>query len=563
MKKIIFALALLLAVSFCAGALADEHQHLWDHWENTQTEHWYTCQTCGQQVNREKHWAFCNNPTTCRACGLTAADGIVIDQVYHSAEGYTYSAAQHWAECKLCGEKLNLENHWAYCTAPDKCAVCGLTKADGIVLEGVFHDWEGFDHDASAHWHTCKRCGNTYQNEKHWASCANPGVCAVCGLSASSGITIDTVKHDAAAWTYNQTEHWQKCAQCGQEFNRETHWTDCTNPNACMKCGQAAGNVTIATVYHSWEAYQHNDTEHWAVCDLCHKTFNRGEHWASCTNPGQCAICGIPYAGESVHVNNDPKAYKAYNDLYHQFVCENCGKTVTEAHHFHDGVCITCGYRKADQPTDTPAPTPKPTEKPTAAPTSKPTEKPTTAPTSKPTEKPTTAPTPKPTEKPTAAPTSKPAEKPTTAPTSKPTEKPTTAPTSKPTEKPTAAPTPKPTEKPTEAPKPTAASEPTMPPALVLAPQYTVEAVFDKEEMILSGTVTHIEGTEELEKLFARITYFYADGTRIVVSASVTDGMFESMTTGDVVYVNVQIVDTFRVKPGEYKVFGITELDVA
>ena len=504
MKKIVFALAALLALCICAGALVEaNHEHRWTRWEHTETEHWYVCQTCGQQIEREKHWAFCNNPTTCRACGLTAADGIVIDQVYHSAEGYTYSAAQHWAECKLCGEKLNLENHWAYCTAPDKCAVCGLTKADGIVLEGVFHDWEGFDHDASAHWHTCKRCGNTYQNEKHWASCANPGVCAVCGLSASSGITIDTVKHDAAAWTYNQTEHWQKCAQCGQEFNRETHWTDCTNPNACMKCGQAAGSVTIAAVYHSWEAYQHNDTEHWAVCDLCHKTFNRGEHWASCTNPGQCAICGIPYAGESVHVNNDPKAYKPYNDLYHQFVCENCGKTVTEAHHFHDGVCITCGYRKADQSTETPAPTPKPTEKPTAAPTSKPTEKPTETPTTKP------------------------------------------------------------TEKPIEAPKPTAASEPTMPPVLVLAPQYTVEAVFDKEEMILSGTVTHIEGTEELEKLFARITYFYADGTRIVVSASVTDGMFESMTTGDVVYVNVQIVDTFRVKPGEYKVFGITELDVA
>lgn len=99
---------------------------------------------------------------------------------------------------------------------------------------------------------------------------------------------------------------------------------------------------------------------------------------------------------------------------------------------------------------------------------------------------------------------------------------------------------------------------------LVAPTAYTTNFEFDSEEMTLTGTATHTEGTEEAGKpVYARVTYFMADGTYIVVSVPVeADGSFESMNSGNVIHVSVQIVDSAKVRPGEFNRFGGSEKDV-
>ena len=143
---------------------------------------------------------------------------------------------------------------------------------------------------------------------------------------------------------------------------------------------------------------------------------------------------------------------------------------------------------------------------------------------------------------------------------------PTQAPTAEPTAAPTAAPTAEPTAVPTEA--PAATEEPTPAPTEAPAvdpdkPQYSATAEFNTEELLLTGSVAHKEGTAEAPRLFARITYFMSDGSYTVVPAPVSeDGSFESMFSGNVVHISVQVTNAAKIVPGTYTRFGGYEFDV-
>jgi hypothetical protein len=107
------------------------------------------------------------------------------------------------------------------------------------------------------------------------------------------------------------------------------------------------------------------------------------------------------------------------------------------------------------------------------------------------------------------------------------------------------------------------AIDPTDVPVELDPTEYTTTFDFDKTEMTLSGKATLKEGTEEAESVYARVTYFMADGTYIVVPVPVeADGTYESMNSGNVVHVSVQIVDSAKVRPGEFNRFGGSEKDV-
>lgn len=91
--------------------------------------------------------------------------------------------------------------------------------------------------------------------------------------------------------------------------------------------------------------------------------------------------------------------------------------------------------------------------------------------------------------------------------------------------------------------------------------EFTAEVKFG--EMTLTGKADQKEGTKEAEAVYARVTYFMADGTYVVVSVPVeADGTFESMNSGNVIHVSVQIVDSAKVRPGEFNRFGGAEFDV-
>ena len=89
------------------------------------------------------------------------------------------------------------------------------------------------------------------------------------------------------------------------------------------------------------------------------------------------------------------------------------------------------------------------------------------------------------------------------------------------------------------------------------APKYTGQATFDSEELLLQGTVTHVEGTPEAERIYARITYFMGDGSFTVVPAVITkDGSFESMISGNVVHISVTVIDRAKIVPGTYEKYS-------
>ena len=61
----------------------------------------------------------------------------------------------------LCGLLLTAKaeyshSHWAYCTSPDTCAVCGET---GVEMQWISHGNYSDQHDADGHWQACENCG--------------------------------------------------------------------------------------------------------------------------------------------------------------------------------------------------------------------------------------------------------------------------------------------------------------------------------------------------------------------------------------------------------------------
>lgn len=99
--------------------------------------------------------------------------------------------------------------------------------------------------------------------------------------------------------------------------------------------------------------------------------------------------------------------------------------------------------------------------------------------------------------------------------------------------------------------------------AEAIDPKYSATAEFNSEELILSGNVSHQPGTAEIVRVYVRITYFMADGSFTVVPAVVTEeGNFESMISGNVLHISVQVINSARIVPGTYIRYGGTEFDV-
>jgi len=93
--------------------------------------------------------------------------------------------------------------------------------------------------------------------------------------------------------------------------------------------------------------------------------------------------------------------------------------------------------------------------------------------------------------------------------------------------------------------------------------EYTATVKFDKETSALTGKASVVAGTEVPEVAYARVTYFMADGTyTVVISIIDEEGNFESMNTGNVIHVAVQIIDSNKVVPGTFESFGGVDVDV-
>ena len=343
----------------CAGCgklnpkVAELH-HDWGYISIDKYNHQGVCKKCGEKDSEiYTHQANCDTPNTCSGCGKNISDGIVISRWWHectideSRRIYHYNETDCWYDCADCGASFyNYDRgpHLATCVMPDTCMHCGAKTSDGIVIGDIVHisQYE-YHYDEEKHWFNCLNCG-PFDEWPHWAECTSPDVCVECG---AKDVNMDYISHDydfLLDREYDNEYHWWNCTQCGEKAEISTHWAYCNDPNVCAICG--AENVTMEEISHlySWIDAKYDNEYHWCICEWCGENIEKGKHKVYCDAPGVCAVCGIPYNGELIHVNNNIDEYTPYNEIYHQFECEYGHGLILERHDFIDGVCRMCGY---------------------------------------------------------------------------------------------------------------------------------------------------------------------------------------------------------------------------
>ena len=444
MKKISLACCLVLLMNLLcpAGMVAHasststdlcSHEWIWQSKDASTCQN--ICALCGWVSLEEAHMAYCDAPGVCYKCGYAGA----MDSTHRGELRWEYNETDHMQIWDCCGEEQYRSFHSALCTGElDKCSDCGYVGVIETMHLGLH--WEYND---SEHWQTCSDCGTTFEWTKdfHRSDCQAPTQCINCDYEGEVSIEII---HQKTQWECNDTEHWEKCVNCGEiTWQPAQHFAYCPVLNVCEKC-KYEGDIEL--VMHINSQWNYDDTEHWKVCHDCNQEQYRTAHYANCSAPDVCVECGYEGAIEESSLSHN-NAYWEYNDQEHWYLCDDCGLIEVPFEHnadcdnptvctycgytgfiesiyhlgeFVDGKCELCGYaeEKPQEPTTEPTvvPTQEPTTEPTVVPTQEPTTEPTAVPTQEPTTEPTVVPTQEPTTEPTPAPTQEPASEPTKAP---------------------------------------------------------------------------------------------------------------------------------------------------
>lgn len=279
-----------------------------------------------------------------------------------NAQGYVNG---QWIEASGSGERIALVVEFAPCG--DHAHVISAWRTTQVY-----------------HYNVCTICGDMLEQEDHkggTATCAEPGICTVCGyayIEAHENHTPDTTKWVARAEMY----HYHKCQICGAHCDIEDHrWSpkyhavsdaghayqcaDCkgydilhphtpgpeataTDPQVCLECGY----ILVPAQTHT------------------HQLTLVAEVAPTCTEPGvnayySCSGCSErfrdaegkePYAAQEELII-PPQGHQISNgwgcdSQQHWRICAVCGAAMTETqmlHEMENGACTTCGYRPGAQ----------------------------------------------------------------------------------------------------------------------------------------------------------------------------------------------------------------------
>lgn len=132
--------------------------------------------------------------------------------------------------------------------------------------------------------------GTDTAHRAHWSSCDNPGICEYCGAEF-----VDENPHHYGVERFDdETSHWEVCADCGGVWGPEAHFSSCDEPNVCGVCNRP-GNFKI--VHYGSTHMEHDEANHWEVCDVCGETLDRGAHYTLAGDPdGICSLCGTAFS---------------------------------------------------------------------------------------------------------------------------------------------------------------------------------------------------------------------------------------------------------------------------
>lgn len=322
----------------CDDVIFSELEHNWDSpFEHTEKNHWQICSDCGVEFGYSIHYGPCTNDGRCDGCGER---DIVLTDIWHEEE-WKSEGAFCWGECTRCDYVGTKQYHIARCKNPTECVNCG--KMD-VVIGDIEHDWGSpIESDENSHWRTCADCGEKFNQGTHYLSCKKPGVCADCGEAFTGNAWM--AHNWSSPYEHNETEHWQICLDCGQEFDRMNHYYMCNEPGVCVACGEK--DVTMFKD-HPWSNnVQHDQYFCWRVCGMCGETIYKQNHRAQCINPNQCANCKSTdvMLGNVEHYNTITRKVDAQ---YHERYCIDCEKVVEKWEHVRyctdpEDACIDCG----------------------------------------------------------------------------------------------------------------------------------------------------------------------------------------------------------------------------
>ena len=209
-----------LGIAYIFEKLPCTHAAL-SEWKSDDTNHWKECTTCGEKLETAAH-VDANHDGKCDVC----AHEVALVHTFDTA--WTSDATHHWHKCTVEGcQEVSEKAEHVDADNDGKCDVCAYVMSKPHVhIAG--EDWKN---DATNHWHECTVCGDKLDVAAH-VDTNNDGKCDVCGYTAEK-------PHEhtwSDKWTANSKEHWHACSGCTEKKDLGAH-VDANKDGKCDTCG--------------------------------------------------------------------------------------------------------------------------------------------------------------------------------------------------------------------------------------------------------------------------------------------------------------------------------------
>ncbi len=293
------------------------------------------CTTAG---NKEYYTCTCGKWFEDSDCTNEIADheSVVKNALEHNFDdsGYVYNGTQHWRKCSRCDVSEQKEDH-DYDDATDKCKVCGYSR-----LVDPDHTHRGTL--IAANEPTCTLPGNI---EYYFCDCEKLFSDSACTVEVTeSEIKREAFGHDFGSFEHDQSEHWKKCARCGEEVERGNHVYDDDSDRDCNECGyeRATGHThgAVQTVNEKAATCTEDGNTAYYICS-CGEWFSDN----ACTN--EIANHASVVIGKSGH--NFSEQYQS-DESDHWKKCSRCDEIQSKENHIYDNAtdkdCNVCGYER-------------------------------------------------------------------------------------------------------------------------------------------------------------------------------------------------------------------------
>lgn len=158
-------------------------------WRISDTVHWLVCRDCGEEFAVGEHFYPCTAPAgVCTSCGAATTN-----ETHQNLGSLCHDETQHWWICADCGDEVMHELHSRWCDQyeDDYCSSCATQDVEIGVVNHFSGDELGWNETEC--WEYCRNCNEPVSVYPHVPSAAKPGYCLHCdyqfasmSLSASS-----------------------------------------------------------------------------------------------------------------------------------------------------------------------------------------------------------------------------------------------------------------------------------------------------------------------------------------------------------------------------------------